>query len=190
MLNHTDMLLAALVLTIAWGVWLYPFLFRAPHHQKRPSITLTNPTRRGLLLEVGAIAVAIAGHNPWDSSPGALRWGFSSILAIAASLLGWSAVRHLGRQFRVNAGLYEDHELVRTGAYAIVRHPIYSSLLAMLGSTIAMVTPWTWAIVALALFIAGTEIRVHAEDGLLASRFGPAFDAYKRKVAAYIPFVR
>jgi protein-S-isoprenylcysteine O-methyltransferase Ste14 len=42
----------------------------------------------------------------------------------------------------------------------------------------------------LALFICGTEIRVHSEERLLASRFGGQFDAYRKSVPAYIPFVR
>jgi protein-S-isoprenylcysteine O-methyltransferase Ste14 len=99
-------------------------------------------------------------------------------------------VRHLGRQFRVNAGLYEDHELVTTGPYKLVRHPIYTSLLAILGSTLFLLAEWQWAVLALALFIAGTEIRVYTEDRLLASRFGERFTGYRRSVRAYIPFVR
>jgi protein-S-isoprenylcysteine O-methyltransferase Ste14 len=42
----------------------------------------------------------------------------------------------------------------------------------------------------LALFIAGTEIRVFTEDSLLASRFGERFLEYQRRVWAYVPFVR
>jgi protein-S-isoprenylcysteine O-methyltransferase Ste14 len=38
--------------------------------------------------------------------------------------------------------------------------------------------------------VAGTEIRVHTEEKLLASRFGPEFTEYKNKVPAYVPFVR
>jgi protein-S-isoprenylcysteine O-methyltransferase Ste14 len=44
--------------------------------------------------------------------------------------------------------------------------------------------------VSLALFIAGTEIRVHTEDGLLESRFGAVFARYRDAVRAYIPLVR
>jgi protein-S-isoprenylcysteine O-methyltransferase Ste14 len=79
---------------------------------------------------------------------------------------------------------------VRSGPYGIVRHPIYSSLLAILLSTILLLTPWRWAAVSLVLFVVGTEIRVRAEDKLLASRFGPKFAEYRRKVPAYVPFVR
>jgi protein-S-isoprenylcysteine O-methyltransferase Ste14 len=112
------------------------------------------------------------------------------VLGILAPLLSWSAVRHLGRQFRFNAGLYEDHVLVRTGAYAFVRHPIYASLFAILGATLCLLTPLKWAALSIVLFIAGTEIRVRAEDGLLRSRFGQVFEDYRRAVKAYIPFIR
>jgi protein-S-isoprenylcysteine O-methyltransferase Ste14 len=44
--------------------------------------------------------------------------------------------------------------------------------------------------VSLAIYIAGTEIRVRTEDGLLLSRFHDEFLAYRRRVPAYIPFIR
>jgi protein-S-isoprenylcysteine O-methyltransferase Ste14 len=184
------LLIAWVALMVCWFAWLYPFLFRAPHNQKRPSITLVAPTRAGLLLEGIAIFIAFACRLPVDTPPGLLRIAGSMILGPLAGLLSWGAVQHLGAQFRVNAGLYEDHRLVRTGPYAVVRHPIYSSLLAILGSTLFLLTPWQWAVLSLAIFVAGTEIRVHAEDNLLASRFGSEFAEYKRRVAAYVPFVR
>jgi protein-S-isoprenylcysteine O-methyltransferase Ste14 len=183
-------LIAWVALLIFWLAWAYPFIFHAPHRQNRPSITLAAPTWAGLALECLAIFIAFACRLPVDEPPGAARLIGTIVLGIAATVLSWSAVKHLGRQFRVNAGLYEDHELVRSGAYAVVRHPIYASLLAILGSTLCLLTPWQWILISLALFIGGTEIRVHAEDGLLRSRFGEQFEAYRRQVKAYVPFVR
>lgn len=177
-------------LMVCWLAWFYPFLFRAPHIQKRPSITLAGPTRAGLLLEGIAIFIAFAFRMPPTELPGPARIAGCLALGIAAPLLSWSAVRHLGRQFRFNAGLYEDHVLVRTGAYAFVRHPIYASLFAILGATLCLLTPPNWAALSIVFFIAGTEIRVHAEEGLLRARFGPAFEDYRRTVKAYIPFIR
>jgi protein-S-isoprenylcysteine O-methyltransferase Ste14 len=104
--------------------------------------------------------------------------------------LGWQAVVHLGKQWRIQAGLYSDHELVRTGPYKVVRHPIYVALLGMLIGTGLVVSWWPIVILAGALFIAGMEIRIHAEDALLADRFGAAFEKYRATVAAYIPFLR
>jgi protein-S-isoprenylcysteine O-methyltransferase Ste14 len=63
-------------------------------------------------------------------------------------------------------------------------------LLAMLACSLLILTPWQWAVPSLLLFVAGTEIRVRTEDGLLASRFGERFFAYRKRVRAYVPFVR
>jgi protein-S-isoprenylcysteine O-methyltransferase Ste14 len=177
-------------LMVSWFAWAYPFVFRAPHNQQRPSITVIGPTRMGLLLESIAIFMAFIFRLPPESPPGMLRVLPTLILGPIAAVLSWTSVQHLGKQFRVHAGLYEDHELVRTGPYAIVRHPIYTSLLAMLLCSLLVLTPWPWALLALALFVVGTEIRVHTEDRLLESRFGEEFQNYRSSVRAYVPFVR
>jgi protein-S-isoprenylcysteine O-methyltransferase Ste14 len=163
-------------------------MFRAPHRQKRPSITARGPTLLGLLFELAAYAVAVGWRQP--AAVSRLRLLVAALSAPLGVAVMWGAVAHLGRQFRINAGLYADHELVRTGPYAKIRHPIYASMLLMLLATAMLLTPWPGILAALALFIAGTEIRVRTEDRLLASRFGDRFTAYRRQVAAYLPFVR
>jgi protein-S-isoprenylcysteine O-methyltransferase Ste14 len=182
--------LVRLLVGACWFAWLYPFLFRAPHNQKRPSVTRKGATLAGLLLESGAIGLAMfTGFLSHDE----IEWWRVALVVILSGLSiasSWSAVKHLGKQFRVNAGLYEDHELVRTGAYSVVRHPIYAGLFGMLLATIAVATPWPWATVSVAMFLAGTEIRVHTEDTLLRGRFGARFEEYRRSVKAYIPWVR
>jgi protein-S-isoprenylcysteine O-methyltransferase Ste14 len=129
-------------------------------------------------------------HRPIGAPVAPLRFAAALVFAAVAIQMAFASVKHLGKQFRLHAGLYEDHELVQTGPYAIVRHPIYAALLAMLVATILIVTPWQWAVVSLLIFIAGTEIRVRAEDKLLASRFGEEFRVYRSRVSAYVPFVR
>ncbi|HTS26294.1 MAG TPA: isoprenylcysteine carboxylmethyltransferase family protein [Bryobacteraceae bacterium] len=177
-------------LVVSWFAWAYPFIFRAPHNQQRQSITVIGPTRLGLLLEFAAIFMAFAFRLPAESPPGAARVLPALLLGPIAAYLSWTAVAHLGKQFRVHAGLYEDHELVCSGPYAIVRHPIYTSLLTMLLCTLLVLTPWEWAGLSLAIFVVGTEIRVHVEDQLLESRFGDDFRKYRSSVRAYVPFIR
>jgi protein-S-isoprenylcysteine O-methyltransferase Ste14 len=63
----------------------------------------------------------------------------------------------------------------------------------MLGMLLATGFAWSWwpqLLAALAIFLVGTEIRVRAEDRLLAGRFGETFTAYRSRVRAYIPFLR
>jgi protein-S-isoprenylcysteine O-methyltransferase Ste14 len=171
-----------------WCVWFYAPIFHAPHFQKRPSITVAGPTRVGLLLECLAVFMAVLFRI--DAPPSLLRITAAMALGAVGTLIMRASVRHLGLQFRIHAGLYEDHQLVRTGPYAAVRHPIYSSFLCMLLCTILLLTRWEGAVVPVLLFIIGTEIRVHSEEKLLASRFGAQFEAYRKQVPAYIPFVR
>ena len=177
------------LVAVGWFAWLYPFLFRAPHRQHRDSVTVPGPTRVGLLLECVGIFLAFVFS---EGGPVTLaRTVLAVALIVVCSVMGWQAVVHLGRQFRVHAGLYHDHELVRTGPYRIVRHPIYTSLMGMLIATMLLLrTEPVWTAVSLGCFILGTEIRVRSEDGLLASRFADRFREYQQAVSAYIPFVR
>jgi protein-S-isoprenylcysteine O-methyltransferase Ste14 len=181
---------ATLEVLACWVLWWYPFLFRAPHWQKRASVTAVWPTRIGLLLECAAFFVAFYFRPPAGKGPGMARLICAMLPGPVAVALAWSAVANLGRQFRITAGVWEDHELVCAGAYGVVRHPIYASLLAMLAATLLLFTRWPWVLVSVALFVAGTEIRVHAEERLLAARFPEGFAAYRARVSAYIPLVR
>ena len=124
-----------------------------------------------------------ARSSPW-------RWIAAAPFLVAGPLLSWTSARALGRQWRFDAGLNADHQLVQEGAYRVVRHPIYASMFALLIGTGLLVTRPAFLAAAIVFFVIGTEIRVRVEDALLASRFGAEFETYRRHVPAYIPFVR
>jgi protein-S-isoprenylcysteine O-methyltransferase Ste14 len=182
--------IARIVLMVFWVLWAWPYAFLAPHRQKRASVTVAGPTRVGLLLQALAFGFAFYCRIPAGQQLPAWRVAATIVFGAFAAASAWPAVRHLGRQFRLHAGLYEDHKLVTTGPYAIVRHPIYSSVFALLMATLFALTSWQWFPIALVLVVGGTEIRVRSEDALLASRFGPEFEDYRRRVPAWLPFVR
>ena len=181
---------AAVELLVCWFAWGYPFIVRAPHGQQRKSTIDPASTWTGFGLQVAAVFLAWACRLPAGEPPGLARVVGSMLLGPLAAILAWAAVRHLGRQYRITAGVWEDHELVRTGAYGLVRHPIYTSILLLLLSTLLLLTPWHWFAVSLALYIVGVEIRIHGEERLLARRFGEEFQRYRRDVWAYVPFLR
>jgi protein-S-isoprenylcysteine O-methyltransferase Ste14 len=62
-------------------------------------------------------------------------------------------------------------------------------MLLVMCAIAVVVTPWKLFLIALALFVVGTEIRVRTEEKLLAMRFGEEFREYKGNVRSYIPFV-
>jgi protein-S-isoprenylcysteine O-methyltransferase Ste14 len=174
-----------IILLVGWILWFSAFLFRKPATHARQ---IKKQARWGVLLEGVAFALVWQGRF-WEREPG---WKlFPAVLLLAsAALLSWTGVTALGRHWRIDAGLNPDHQLVRSGPYSLVRHPIYASMLCVLLGTGLIVAPWYLLLPAVFIFLIGTEIRVRIEDGLLASQFGEEFTMYKRKVPAYIPWLR
>jgi protein-S-isoprenylcysteine O-methyltransferase Ste14 len=145
--------------------------------------------RWGILLVALSFAV-LWQYQFWETSLPAWRLALAIVFFILADVLSWTATRVLGKQWRVDAGLNAEHELVTQGPYRLVRHPIYTSVLCVLWGTGFILLPLPLILLATVPAVIGTEIRVRIEDGLLASRFGQQFDDYRRNVAAYIPLVR
>ncbi len=177
-------------LAVAWFAWMLPFsLFRPKDRPK--AVQVATKARWGIALQVCGFWLTYL-HRPatWQTEFVLWRLVVAAVFACLGVLLAWTAVRSLGRQWRVDAGLNADHQLVRTGPYRIVRHPIYASMLCMLLTGIAAIGTLPGWPVAITLFVAGIEIRVWAEDGLLRGRFAGEFDVWQRAVPAYLPFFR
>lgn len=175
-------------LLIATGViaWFYPFV---PAHRGTAAARVVNSRSRwGLLLQFLAFSLLWQGHF-WARSLPIWHAVISVLLFSLAVIISWSSSRALAGQLRIDAALGADHRLVRSGPYALVRNPIYTSMLLVLCAIAVVISGWKLFIAALLLFVVGTEVRVRIEEGLLASYFGEEFQSYKRKVPAYLPFL-
>ena len=167
-------------------VWFYPFI---PAHRGTTAASVVNSRSRwGVLLQVLAFSLLWQGHF-WERSLPSWRGAASLVLFLLAAALSWTSCRALAGQLRIDAALGAEHRLVQSGPYALVRNPIYTSMLLVLCATGIIVALWQFFLLALLLFVAGTEIRVRTEEKLLASRFGEQFQAYRRSVPAYLPFL-
>jgi protein-S-isoprenylcysteine O-methyltransferase Ste14 len=175
------------ILAAGYVLWLTPFLL--VQRKAQPTKQLDKRARWGILLVFIAFALLWQAHF-WERSPQTWQLALSIVLFLLAALLSWTGARALGRQWRLDAGLSADHELITFGPYRFVRHPIYTSMLCVLFGTGFLITPWWLLLPAFLILIAGTEIRVRIEDNLLASQFGEGFVEYKRRVPAYIPFLK
>ncbi|RUX85474.1 isoprenylcysteine carboxylmethyltransferase family protein, partial [Mesorhizobium sp. M2A.F.Ca.ET.040.01.1.1] len=113
--------------------------------------------------------------------------GIGAAITIAGmALLVW-ARQALGRNWSQTVSAKQEHELVRSGPYSRLRHPMYTGgLLASIGSVIVVGGPFVFLLILLgAIFI----WRVGAEDRLLARQFPDEFPEYARRTNALIPFV-
>jgi protein-S-isoprenylcysteine O-methyltransferase Ste14 len=175
------------VLGLGWLAWVVPFFL--PKRRSGPLGKVDRRARWGILLEGVAYWMIWQGRS-WERPLPGWRLGLAVLFLAAASLLSWTAVRALGRQWRIDAGLSTDHELVMAGPYRLVRHPIYTSMLCLALGMGFILTRLPILALAILVFMIGTEIRVRIEDGLLGERFGDRFRDYQRAVPAYIPFAR
>ncbi len=110
-------------------------------------------------------------------------------LALVAGGLGitvWARV-HLGRNWSGDVTQKEGHELVRSGPYAYVRHPIYTGLLlALLGSAIALGEPRGFLGVLIVLAAFWRKLRI--EEGFMRELFAGQYARYMSEVPALVPF--
>jgi protein-S-isoprenylcysteine O-methyltransferase Ste14 len=111
------------------------------------------------------------------------------ILAGAAVTLFIASSAAMGKNWSVVARTRADHQLIRTGPFAVVRHPIYLSLLLVLLSMAIAFGHWLNLMIALPLFAAGTVIRIREEEKLLRELFGEDHARYVREVPAFIPLI-
>jgi protein-S-isoprenylcysteine O-methyltransferase Ste14 len=174
------------VIVVGLFVYFYPFV--PAHNATSPARVVNRRSRWGLLLQFVAFSLLWQGRF-WERSLPWWRLAACILLFALAAVLSWTSSRALSGQLRIDAALGTEHKLVQSGPYALVRNPIYTSMLFVFCAMGVVVTGWKLFLPALLIFIVGTEIRVRTEEKLLASHFGDKFRNYKRAVPAYLPFL-
>ncbi len=119
---------AYVVILAGTVLWFSPFVAR--FNFKAPQ-TIDRRARWGMLLELVAYSLLWQGSF-WTRLPETWQMAISVIFLALANLLSWSGTRALGRQLRLDAAVGSEHELIRSGPYRLVRHPIYTSMLCVI----------------------------------------------------------
>jgi protein-S-isoprenylcysteine O-methyltransferase Ste14 len=112
--------------------------------------------------------------------PDSLWWVALGLgMQIGAGILGVSARRHLGRNWSGAITVAQDQQLVTSGPYRVLRHPIYVAMIGMfVGSAIA-IGKWH-ALIGVALILVAYARKIPLEEKSLRGVFGPAYDEYRR----------
>lgn len=109
-----------------------------------------------------------------------------AIQVLAILLMAWARVTFGARSFHASAGPTEG-QLVTTGPYAFLRHPIYAAIVVFTLS--ALLSNWRWENgVAVMVILAATVIRVESEEQLLREKY-PAYTDYARRTSRILPVV-
>jgi len=141
------------------------------------------------LLMFGSLALAFIrlpglGHRWLPAAVWVVPVGLC--LQAGSALLAVWARRHLGRNWSGAITAKVDHQLIRTGPYRVVRHPIYSGMLGMFLGT-ALVSGELHGLLAVVIIAAAYWRKIRLEEKLLARVFGDQFNEYRQKSWAVIP---
>jgi len=99
----------------------------------------------------------------------------------------WARVQ-LGRNWSRSVTIKQDHKLIVTGPYALVRHPIYTGLLAAFLGTVLAVGE-VRAVLAFVLIAVQFGYKLRLEEKWMQAQFGAAYVAYSNRVAALVPYL-
>lgn len=109
----------------------------------------------------------------------------AGLVTVGIAFVAWARLT-LGRNWSSSSALKQDHELIRSGPYRWVRHPIYTGLsVAILGS--ALEHGEVRSLLAVAICAIGFWSRIRAEEQLLMQQFQSEYTAYADEVPAFFP---
>src|SRR5580698_1964154 len=117
-------------------------------------------------------------------------WPFwlGAAVTIAGLLFAVWARGYLGRNWSSSVTIKQGHELIISGPYALVRHPIYTGILTgFLGMAIAISQVRGFITVALILLAYCTKLRI--EERWMRSQFGETYATYARQTSALVPYL-
>jgi protein-S-isoprenylcysteine O-methyltransferase Ste14 len=175
------------VFAIGWAAfWIYWLV--AAFSMKRGHVPWARELRIRALIAVLVIVLirfkAFRGHglntDPWRAAAGLVLFALGLGFAI------WARV-HIGRNWGTPMSQKDDPELVTSGPYRLVRHPIYSGILAAgVGTAVALSLLWFIAVVLAGVyFIYSATVEEHN----MAEHFPETYPAYRRSTKMLIPFV-
>lgn len=162
--------------------------------------TVQRQTGGSRLLQSGIVLIGVVflfnlGHiftRGWPARhiiPRTESWVLAgAVLTVAAMLFAVWARTILGSNWSGRVTIKQDHQLILSGPYAFVRHPIYTGMLAALLGT-ALVYGETRCFVGLFICGIGLWLKSRTEEQFMMRQFGEQYAHYRQRVRALVPFV-
>ena len=112
---------------------------------------------------------------------------FGALLMAGFLLLFYLSHKHLARNWSVSLEIRKDHELVDTGIYSKIRHPMYTSFWLWALAQFLLIPNWIAGlsgIISVAILYYG---RIEAEEKMMRQQFGEAYDEYCSRTYRLLP---
>lgn len=184
--------LAAYALWLLWLVsWGIAALWSAPTIKQPPSRALWFAHRIllwiGVLLLFGILSPRHMALTQLWRLPNRWQWILNIVIAGGFAFAWWARIA-LGKLWSSDVARKKDHQVIDTGPYALVRHPIYTGILISAFATAAIegsLVAWAGALV-----MSGAWYwKARQEEDFLREELGPAYDDYAGRVAMLVPFL-
>lgn len=111
-----------------------------------------------------------------------------SLLAIGGLVIAIVARRRLAGNWSGSVTFKRNHELITTGIYRYVRHPIYTGVLLMFIAT-ALLVGTVGAVIGFFILFFTFWFKLKQEEELMIKHFPKEYPEYKRRVKALIPYI-
>src|ERR1035437_2204776 len=113
--------------------------------------------------------------------------GISLLLIVGGFVIRWTAILTLGRFFSTSVAIHDDHRLIRTGLFRLVRHPSYSGLLLLfLGMGLSFGNWLSFAVIVIP-FLAALLYRIQVEESSLVEVLGQDYVEYCKSTKRLLP---
>jgi protein-S-isoprenylcysteine O-methyltransferase Ste14 len=184
---------ACYAIWIAWAVSWWLAAVWSSRAKSRAGIAQQLPYR---LLTLAGFVLLFAiqtrrYHGPlrlW-TLPGSAAWAMAFLCVVGFGFAWWARI-HLGQLWSAFVTLKADHRIVDTGPYGIVRHPIYTGIIAAAIAT-AIIKGTVIAIAGALLAALGFWVKARLEEGFLREQLGAQeYDSYCRRIPMLVPFSR
>ena len=110
------------------------------------------------------------------------------IVALGLGFASWARL-HLGRNWSGTVTVKAGHELIDSGPYGLVRHPIYTGLILALIGTVLALDQWRGLLVIAIVFVTLWR-KLRVEERFMLEAFGERYADYRRRVPALLPRLR
>jgi protein-S-isoprenylcysteine O-methyltransferase Ste14 len=176
------------------GIWLAMDVYWSLAELKRPQTkSAESPEsrrRHGLLTSTALLLIFLPLPGLREQfAPDTLTTALVGLgIQIGFTLFYLFARFYLGRLWSGAITIMNDHELIQTGPYRFLRHPMYTGVLGMFAGT-AIVSGQYHALLGVAVAALAYARKIRIEDRVLSTEFGPAYQTYRKRTAALIPWL-
>lgn len=186
---------------IVWVIGIIAWYFiRVPFERRAKRVRVVSSRRSPLdmlglasgvlglaIVPVFYVATGIPRAADYPARPWVLALG--AVIFFIALWIFRRTHKELGRNWSITLEIRDKHELISSGPYAFVRHPMYTSFMLMGLGQALLLSNWVAGLAGLVGFAVLFFLRVDKEERMMLEIFGPQYRDYMQRTKRIIPYL-